>query len=105
MEVAHVDNSMTLHTMLQCSWVAWVLIITIYNLTKVAEKTKTTNLTQPDLFVVGRATLPESSSMTSLDYPLLMLPTIHIDIWDARYTLQGIIAALGYPTDRAIPLP
>ena len=50
-----------------------------------------------------RATLPENAGTIPPDHPLLTLLTIHKDTGDARYTLQGAIAALRHPTDQAMP--
>ena len=62
-----------------------------------AKITKTIKLALPALFVSKKATLPENAGTIHLDHPLLMLPTIHKDIGDARYTLQGVITAPRHP--------
>ena len=50
-----------------------------------------------------RATFPENAGTIPPDHPLLTLPTTHKDTGDARYTLQGAIAAPRHPTDQAMP--
>ena len=78
-------------------------MFTTASLTKVAEIIKILNLTQSALFVVRRVTLPEISGTHHLYHPLLILPTTYKDTGGARYTLQGIIVATRYPTDRDMP--
>ena len=51
-----------------------------------------------------RATLPENAGTIPPDHPLLTMPTIHKDTGDARYTLQGVIAAPRHPTGQVMLL-
>ena len=79
------------------------LTSTIANLTRVAKITKTINLGQPAFFVAKRAIFPENAGIIHPDHPLLMLPTTNKDTGNARYTLQGIIAAPRHPTNQGVP--
>ena len=66
-------NDVTLQIMSQWSWLAWALISAIASLTKVAEITKSINLTQLALFVAKMATFLDNAGKTRVDHPLLML--------------------------------
>ena len=102
--MAHVVNGVNLQIMPQWNWIVWALISAIASQMKVARITKPINLAQPALFAAKKATFPENSGIIYPDHPLLILIIIHKDTGNARYTLQGAIAAPRYPTDQIMLL-
>ena len=90
--------------MLQWNWIVWALVSAVVNLIKVTKTTKLIKLVQLALFVAKRATLPENAGTIPPDHPLLTMPTTHKDTGDARYTLQGAIAAPRHPTGQVMLL-
>ena len=86
-EVVHIVNRVNLQTIAQWNWMVWALVNTISNQAKVAK----------------RALLPENAGKIHPDHLLLVLLKTDIDIGNARYTLQGIIATQRYPEDQVMP--
>ena len=103
MEVAHIINGVNLQIMPQWNWIVWAPISTIANHKKLPKITKPIDLAQTALFMIKRATFLENSGIIHPDHPLLMLPTTHKDLGDARFTLQGDIATLRHPTNQDMP--
>ena len=87
----------------QWNWIVWALVSIVANQTKVAKITKPINLAQPAFFVAKRATFPDNTGIIHTGHQLLMLPTTHKDLGDARYTLQGIIATPRHSADQNMP--